>query len=97
MLLSKVKVDNLFSQEAMLIGKIDGVPYYRAIELFGEDAANYGQRGERTSNIFGLGDSNKQLKYLNKEGFYRAASWANVEKALEIEKGVSDGVQNGKG
>lgn len=91
MLRSKTKVEELFHQEAILIGNHDGVPFFRAVALFGEAAAEWGKKAGTTGwNVFGTGDGAAGLAYLNKEGFYRAASWANVQQALVIEAGSKE-------
>lgn len=94
MLLSKAKVEELFNQEAMLIGNNDGVPFFRAVALFGKAAAEWGKKaGSPGWNVFGVGEGAAGLAYLNKEGFYRAASWANVQQALVIEAGGEEDVK----
>ena len=79
-LLNSEQVRQLFEQEAILIGSRDGVPVYRAVELFGSDAAWYAYglaNAGMYSNIFGVGDF--QLHYLTFRGFQQAASYANVQ------------------
>lgn len=83
-LLNSNHVKQLFEQEAVLIGSSDGVPAYRAVELFGPEAVKYAADPTNAGiyfNIFGTGDF--QLRYLTFAGFQRAASYANV---LEIKK-----------
>lgn len=83
-LLNSNHVKQLFEQEAVLIGSSDGVPAYRAVELFGSEAVKYAINPtnlETCFNIFGVGDF--QLDYLTFAGFQKAASYANV---LEIKK-----------
>lgn len=77
----------LFESEAVLLGDHDGVPIFRAAELFGKKAAEFaseifmiknGQRCVIYSSYFGVGDY--QCHYLTMEGFLVAASYANVEE-----------------
>lgn len=83
-LLNSNHVKQLFEQEAVLIGSSEGVPAYRAVELFGSEAVQYAADPTNAGicfNIFDTGDF--QLRYLTFAGFRQAASYANV---LEIEK-----------
>ena len=83
-LLNSDHVKQLFEQEAVLTGSSDGVPAYRAVELFGSEAVQYAANPTNAGiyfNIFDKGDF--QLRYLTFAGFRQAASYANV---LEIEK-----------
>lgn len=82
--MNKTKIEELFDQEAIYIGTSDAVPFSRAVELFGKDAANFGKSIPGTSsNSFGVASGT--LKYLKKAGFFMAASYANVEQAVEQE------------
>lgn len=75
--LTKAQVQDLFAQEAVLIGTNDGVPFQRVTQLFGSNAANYGLSLEGGGNTFGIGDY--QLSYLTIKGFCGAAAYHNVE------------------
>lgn len=74
--LNAERVKALFMQEAVLIGVTDGVPLYRAEELFGSDAAQFAF-ASKNSNLFGIG--NFDLPYLTYKGFQLAASYCNVK------------------
>lgn len=79
-LLNSQQVKQLFEQEAVLFGSCDGVPVYRAVELFGSEAGWYADslaNAGMYSSIFGAGDF--QLHYLTFRGFQQAASYANVQ------------------
>lgn len=83
-LLNSDHIKQLFEQAAVLIGSSDGVPAYRAVELFGSEAVQYAINPNNLGtcfNIFDVGDF--QLYYLTFAGFRKAASYANV---LEIKK-----------
>ena len=57
MLLNKEKADELFRKYAVLIGKVDVIPEFRAVNLFGEDAVDFARRiVKNCSNGFGVGD-----------------------------------------
>lgn len=77
----------LFQNEAVILGTYDGVPLYRAAELFGEKATKFaaemgvvdmGHRQIVYSNCFGIGDY--QCDYLTMDGFLVAATYANAQE-----------------
>lgn len=91
-LLNESETKELFGREAILIGSSDGVPLFRAAELFGEKAAEFASAKPGDGhNLFGIGCFN--LAYLNFKGFQKAASYANVE---EIERRQKDNRRNGE-
>ena len=68
-MLNSTQVKQLFERESILIGTDDGVPVYRAAEVFGRRAAQFAcNPRERLGSTFGIGD------------FQQAASYANVEE-----------------
>ena len=68
----------------MLIGTADGVPVYRAVEVFGRQTAQFAcNPRERLGSTFGIGDF--QLDYLTFRGFQQAASYANVEEIARVQ------------
>ena len=78
-ILTSVQAKELFEKEAILIGTSDGVPIFRAVELFGERAAEYARTARNgASNSFGIGHTT--LWFLTLTGFVAAAGWANTEK-----------------
>lgn len=75
--LSLEKVKALFIQESLLFGEVDGVPYDRVIELFGESALKFASKeGRITSNGYGIGGYT--VHYLTWQGFKIAATYNNV-------------------
>lgn len=90
-MLNNTQVKELFEREAVLLGSSDGVPCYRAEELFGEKAVKFATRlktGEN-SNCFGIGDYD--LWYLTLKGFRMAAAYSNV---LEIKRRTEGAREN---
>lgn len=83
MLMNREQVKALFAKEAVSFGDFDAVPLRRVAELFGEDAARYGDQpgtdGNRNIAVFTAGPY--QIHYINAAGFYRAAAYRNT---LEI-------------
>ncbi len=88
-MLNSKQVNQIFRQNAILIGNADGVPEYRAVELFGEEAVDYvmGTKGRNGYyNGYGIGDYN--LFYLTYSGFQAVATYANVIEVRELCKAV---------
>lgn len=86
-MLNTQQVKFLFQNEAVILGVCDGVPLYRAAELFGEKAAKFatekgtvdmGHRRIVYSNSFGIRDYD--CAYLTMDGFCAAATYANVQE-----------------
>ncbi len=83
-MLNSTQVKQLFEREAILIGTADGVPVYRAAEVFGHQAAQFAcNPSEYLGSTFGIGDF--QLDYLTYRGFQQAASYANVEEIARVQ------------
>lgn len=84
-MLNSAQAKELFLQEAVLFGERDGVPFPRAVKLFGKEAASFAitpddPRDQREYySLFGVG--NYQCYYLTFNGFLKAVSYAN---ALEV-------------
>lgn len=83
------EVKALFEKESVLFGSTDGIPRYRAIEIFGSAAVEFAERmqnrdlGRLTSNGYGIGDYTAY--YLTKTGVEIAATFANVSAIRDIE------------
>ncbi len=88
-MLNKKQVDLLFQQNAVLIGDTDGMPRYRAVELFGAEAIScVVNAGSRCGfcDVYGIG--NHGVFYLTRRGFQAAATYVNIQeiKAQEATK-----------
>lgn len=93
-MLNSTQVKHLFEREAILIGTADGVPVYRAAEVFGRQAARFAcNPRERLGNCFGIGDF--QLDYLTYQGSQQAASYANVEEITRVQGRESGSFSDG--
>ncbi len=77
-ILNKLQADELFRREAVLIGRDDVIPEFKAVELFGEKAVSFAKTGNGNWNAFGVSDFN--LGYLYYTGFLAAVSFHNVEQ-----------------
>lgn len=82
--ISKAKAAQLFTENAVLFGRADGVPEQAATELFGSAAVDFAKRQQNaglTFNGYGIGDYTAW--YLTEYGFYIAATYRNVERIRE--------------
>lgn len=86
--LNKKQVQNLFDQEAVLLGTTDGVPLGRAVALFGKDAVDHAQHLSAGVHMNGYGVGGYTLPYLTLRGFQAAASFNNVQLLREKEAAV---------
>lgn len=78
-LLNSEQIRDLFGQESALIGSVDGVPLYRAVELFGQEAVQSARdpdKGGTNFNVVSIGDF--YVYYLTYRGFREAARYANL-------------------
>lgn len=100
--LNKAEATELFEKEAILFGTNDIIPFYRAIELFGEEAImffdkNIGRneylRNGRDWNIRGEGDNERpMINYLYKAGFFKLVTEHNYQFAIKA-CGESEGAR----
>lgn len=91
--LSKAAAIELFEKEAILFDTMDAVPLYRAIELFGEEAAAFFDenikwkgylRGGEDWNAWGMGTEKRQVMcYLYKNGFLKLVTEHNHQLAIK--------------
>ncbi len=80
-MLNKEQVNLLFRQNAVLIGDVDGMPRYRAEELFGKEAVGCVIGVESRcgySDVYGIG--NCGILYLTYRGFQAVATYANIRE-----------------
>lgn len=85
--LNKAEATELFEKEAVLFGTSDAVPFYRAIELFGESAAVFFDRTIKAEGYLECGkdwnawgactDDRPITNYLYKAGFLKLVTEHN--------------------
>ncbi len=78
---NKEQTDLLFKQNSVLFGDVDGMPRYRAMELFGEEAVSCVVNvGDRCGfyDVYGIG--NHGIVYLTHRGFRAAATYVNIQE-----------------
>lgn len=86
--ISKAQAAQLFAENAVLFGQVDGVPEKVAAELFGLAAVDFAKKQRTagtTSNGYGIGDYT--ANYLTQYGFYIAATYYNVVRIRKEEIG----------
>ena len=79
-MLNNSQVKEIFEREAILIGTSDGVPYYRAVELFGQEAADFAKRlcsNQGGASMYGIGED-YALEYFTLRGVQTAATYKNI-------------------
>lgn len=84
--LNESQVKELFAREAVLIGRNDCVPAFRAAEIFGQKAVEHTHRLDHSGTLvsrYGIGDFT--LYALTLRGFQTAASYYNVQQLREAE------------
>jgi len=85
-MLNSKQVDQLFQQNAVLIGNADGMPKYRAAELFGKEAVDYVMgRDYRNGYYKEYGIGNFYASYLTYSGFQTAATYVNIRE-IEVQE-----------
>lgn len=94
--LNKAAAVELFESEAILLGQSDVVPFYRAIELFGEEAAMFFDRtikfegyldGGADWNAWGAcTDDRPMTNYLYKAGFLKLVTEHNYLRVIKAHK-----------
>ncbi len=80
-MLNSKQVDQLVRQNAVLIDNADGMPKYRTVELFGEEAVDYVMGTNYRNgyyNAYGIG--NYDAPYLTYRGFQAAATYVNIRE-----------------
>lgn len=91
--LNKAAAVELFEKEAILLGTSDVVPFYRAIELFGEEAAMFFDmtikfegylEGGKDWNAWGAcTDERPMTNYLYKAGFLKLVTEHNYLRVIK--------------
>lgn len=93
--LNKAEATELFESEAILIGSDNAIPFYRAVELFGEWAAEFIDRCMREYSYFdfgrdysgwGLSSGRPYTEYFYKPGFMKLVceyNYLQIVKAHE--------------
>ncbi len=94
--LNKAAAIELFESEAVLLGQSDVVPFYRAVELFGEEAAAFFDRnvslegymeGGRDWNGMGACSMERPFtEYLYKAGFLKLVTEHNYLRVIKANK-----------
>ncbi len=80
-MLNSKQVDRLFLQNAALFGYEEGVPKYRAIELFGKEAVDYVFSTCNTrGNYNSYATRGPSAWYITHKGFQIAATYMNVQE-----------------
>lgn len=88
--MNKEEVATLFANEAVLFGRVDGIPINRAAQIFGTDAIQFAQRMENrekgTSITNGYGIGGYTAFYLTISGAQIAATFNNVSLIKQQEE-----------
>lgn len=93
--LNKAAAVELFEKEAILFGTSDVVPFYRAVELFGEEAAifieenmgyGYLKFGDDFSGWGACSDERPFTSYLYKTGFLKLVTEHNYLRVVKAHK-----------
>lgn len=79
----------MFEREAVLFGTSDGMPEYRAVQLFGKEAVAFAVR-QAGSNGYGIDEFT--ASYLTERGVHIAATYLNV-KEIEQEMRLHGGTE----
>lgn len=80
-MLNSAQVKNLFCQEAVLFGTVDGVPLSRISDLFGEEVAQavVDAKNQKAGTYYNIwGTKHHSVTYIYFAGFQYAATVANV-------------------
>ena len=98
--LNKAEAVELFENEAILFGTSDVIPFYRAIELFGEEAAAFFSenikwegylKGGEDWNVWGACTEKRPItNYLYKAGFLKLVTEHNYQIVIKAH-GESEG------
>ena len=84
-MMNKLTATALFDKNSCLIGNKDVIPKSEAIRLLGKEAVEFADRADsRYQNAYGIGDFT--MEYLNREGFFIAVTYKNVEEQKQAIK-----------
>ena len=91
--LNKAEAENLFRENAILIGSADVIPEHEAIEILGEESVGYAQylgrnQKGRFCNAYGIGSYS--ALYLTLEGFMCAVTYRNIRILEEEAKAAAE-------
>lgn len=89
--LSKAEAQRIFSENAVLYGIKDTVPFSIAVGLVGKDAVNYVIKFKDTDEHFYC--KWRDRIYLTQEGFYFAVTFHNSAILDKIEKGERENLK----
>ena len=99
--LSRKAAEDLFEEEAILFGEVNGVPEYRVVEIFGEWAGTFIEKhihfegyleGGRDWNGWGdCGQERPMLHHLYRRGFLKIVSEHNYRLALQSHRSSEAG------
>lgn len=94
--LNKAAAVELFEKEAILMGESDVVPFYRAVELFGEEAASfldenaffdgYVKCGMDWNGMGACSEERPFTSYLYKAGFFKVVTEHNYLRVIKAHK-----------
>ena len=94
--LNKDAAVELFEREAILMGQNDVVPFYRAVELFGEEAASfldgnaffdgYVKAGTDWNGMGACSEERPFTRYLYKAGFFKVVTEHNYLRIIKAHK-----------
>lgn len=86
--IDKTQAARLFTENAVLFGRVDGVPEQIATELFGSAAVDFAKSQQSDWLAFtGYGIGDYTAWYLTEYGFYIAATYCNVERIRDGDSG----------
>lgn len=84
---NKAEVDELFNENALLIGSRDVIPVDRATLLFGKKAVEYAGKWGVDRSSYGLGEKESiAITFLFRQGFYKAVTYYNIRAMQNIER-----------
>lgn len=100
-MLNKAEAIELFKKEAVLFGKNDVVPFYRAVDLFGEEAAAFFDRTIKYNGFLESGidwntwgactDERPMTDYLYIAGFLKLVTEHNYLRVIKAHKESESG------
>lgn len=89
-MLNKDAAVELFEREAILMGQSDVVPFYRAVELFGEEVASFLDGNVKAGTDWnGMGACSEErpfTRYLYKDGFFKVVTEHNYLRIIKAHK-----------
>ena len=77
--LNRTEAAELFSENAVLIGRTDVIERDTAVNLLGQDAYKYAVCHAKTRAENGYGIGHYTLNYMTEEAFYLGITYLNIE------------------